>query len=313
MSDMKDKILKDMFDDLYSFLKKRSDDKSNSNYYSRGSIHCSGLDSCIRQVVMDYFKFPKKDLTMAELLMFEIANFCHRLMTDWARQSDRFEMIGEEHDITKGLPDMVSGKCDIVIKHKESGLNILNDTKTAMPSAFKSYSNYLVKRSHELQGKAYNYGLKNLETLIDLVIFTYFDRGGTNAPIYVAMSDISDEILENTFDIYKEAIKEYEINKKLPDKEPLIFEKKNSEVYVKKSWQCDYCKFCDVSCGGYPDFDRKKAKKIGVLVNSLLCIDKNFGHIHDEIFNQYIKKENEIINPKDDKDFYNFVKKESGK
>lgn len=236
----KDKIINDMSDDLYAFLKARSDDKSNSDYFS-GGIHCSSLDSCVRQVVMGYFKFPKKDLTIAELLMFEIANFCHRLMADWARQSDKFSMIGEEYDLTKGLPENVSGKCDIVIKHNDTDTVILADTKTAMPAAFKQYSQYLVKRSHELQGSTYKYGLKNLGTLIDLVIFTYFDRGGTNAPVYVAMPEMPDEVIEDTINVYREAVKEYEVNKKLPDKEPLIFETKGNDVCVKKSWQCDYC------------------------------------------------------------------------
>ena len=297
----KDKIINDMSDDLYAFLKSRSDAKNNSDYFS-GGIHCSSLDSCVRQVVMKYFKFPKKDLTIAELLMFEIANFCHRLMADWARQSDKFSMIGEEYDLSKGLPENVSGRCDIVIKHNDTDTVILADTKTAMPAAFKKYSQYLVKRSHELQGNIYKYGLKNLGTLIDLVIFTYFDRGGTNAPVYAVMPNTLDEIIEDTIDVYREAVKEYEVNKKLPDKEPLIFETKGNDVCVKKSWQCDYCKFCDVSCNGYPDFDRKKTTKIGKVVGEQLEVNDKFINIHDELLKQYEKQKGS------NKDFYNFVK-----
>jgi len=303
----KEKIIEDMSDDLYQFLKRRADNKANNQYYAGSSIHCSALDSCVRQVVLGYFKFPKKDLTIAELLMFEIANFCHRLMADWARQSDKFEMIGEEYDLTEGLPENVSGKCDIVIEHKKSGTKILNDTKTAMPSAFKQYSQYLVKRSHELQGGTYKYGLKNLGTLIDLVVFTYFDRGGTNAPIYVAMSEVSDEVIENTIDIYREAIKDYKHTKKLPAKEPLIFEVKGDNIYVKKSWQCDYCKFCDISCKGYPEFDRKKAVKVGTISDGIFCVFDNFYQLENELKEQYYKQN------KTDDDFYNFVKGVSGK
>jgi len=251
-----EELTKEMSDDLYKFLLKRS--KAKGEYYKGKNVHVSGLDSCVRAVVMEAFDFPKKELTLAQLLMFEIADFIHRLMLNWASQSKNFKLIGGERNLSEGLPEGVSGKCDIILEHKKDNLRILLDTKTAMPAAFKTYSDYLVKESHKLQGASYKLALENLGEIIDFVIFTYFDRGGTNSPVYALLPEIPEFILKDKFNLYRRAILDYEKDKLLPDKEPPIFTKKGNKIMVKKSWVCDYCAFCSISCEGYPELDRKK-------------------------------------------------------
>jgi hypothetical protein len=287
-------IIKDIESDFHTFLQARSDKKDNSRYYSQKAIHCSQLDTCTRQVVMDFYGFPKKDLTTAELILFEIANFVHRLMADWARQSDVFELIGNEYDLSAGLPDMVTGKSDIVTRHKGLDKNILFDTKTAMPNAFKKYYDYLVKESHRLQGGAYKRALANLGTLIDFVIFGYYDRGGTNKPVYVAMDGVEDFELDEVFERYLTAISEYDTTKVLPPKEPIIFEikqnKTSKSLLAKKSWQCSYCKFCDVSCEGY-EYLEKDFRVVGKLDKDGNLILKE--GLPNEVAEQYKQQNNE--------------------
>ena len=288
---MANDIKQEMYEDLHKFLKSRADKKDNGKYYSNG-IHCSSLDSCLRQVVMDYFKFPKKEHTMAKLLMFEIGNFVHRLVGDWAKSSDRFELAGEEEVLTKWLPGDMSGKCDLNIRHKETGEKILVDTKTAMPTAFKVYSQYLVKKAHEIQLNAYNYGLKSKGEEADRIMLTYFDRGGTNTPVYVDVAKMSDEEIEDIFIRYQKAIDNYKENKIMPPKIELTFSKNGNTIYAKKSWQCDYCDYCGVSCSGYPNIDRKKPTKVGRVVDTQFCIDAKFYEIQEEISKQFVEAEN---------------------
>ena len=289
---MVDDIKQEMYEDLHEFLKSRAEVKNNGSYYSSG-IHCSSLDSCVRQVVMDYFKFPKKEPTMAKLLMFEIGNFVHRLVGRWANSSDKFELSGEEEILTEFLPGDISGKCDLNIKHRETGEKILIDTKTAMPNAFKIYSQYLVKKAHEIQLNAYSYGLKGKGEEPDNLMLTYFDRGGTNTPVYVDVQKMSEEEIEDIFIRYQKAVDDYKESKTMPPKVDLIFSRKGSSIFAKKSWQCDYCDFCDVSCTGYPGLDRKKALRVGRVVDGEFCIDDKFLKIQDDISYQYAKAESE--------------------
>ena len=289
---MTNDIRQEMYDDLFEFLKSRANSKDSTNYYSNG-IHCSSLDSCLRQVVMDYFKFPKKEYTMAQLLMFEIGNFVHRLVGEWAKASGKFELSGEEEILTEFLPGDISGKCDLNIRYKETGEKILVDTKTAMPKAFKVYSQYLVKKAHEIQLNAYNYGLKVKGEEPNNLMLTYFDRGGTNTPVYVNVQKMSDGELEDIFLKYQRAIDNYKENKILPAKIELTFSKKGNTIYAKKSWQCDYCNYCGVSCTGYPGIDRSKPKEVGKVVDVQFCIDSKFYEIQDELSEQFIEAENE--------------------
>jgi len=288
---MANDIKQEMYEDLHKFLKEKADKKNNGTYYSNG-IHCSSLDSCLRQVVMDYFKFPKKEHTMAQLLMFEIGNFVHRLVGDWAKASGKFELTGEEEVLTEWLPGDLSGKCDLNIRHRETGEKILVDTKTAMPKAFKVYSQYLVKKAHEIQLNAYSYGLKDKGEEPDNLVLTYFDRGGTNTPVYVDVEKMSDEELEDIFITYQRAIDNYKENKILPSKIELTFSKKGNTIYATKSWQCDYCDFCGVSCSGYPGIDRSKPVLVGRLGDSGFCVDAKFYEIQEEISEQFVEAEN---------------------
>jgi hypothetical protein len=285
-------IKEEMMADLHQWLKSRASDKDNSDYYSNG-IHCSGLESCERKVVYNYFGLPKKDKTLAELLMFEIANMVHDLMGRWAKESEAFELIGEETVITEGLPEGVSGKSDLLIRHKDSNKTVLVDTKTAREGAFKNMA-WLIKPEHELQVNTYRMGYENLKQTIDEMILTYFDRGGSNSPVYVKLNKIDDTYILGRIDTYKKAIKEYGENKIEPPKKPLEFKiSETGLLQAKKSWECDYCDFCGVSCDGFPDLDRNIFKSVGKISGDKLVVDPKYSHISAELTRQYNQQQSE--------------------
>jgi len=295
--DTKDKIR----EDFYKFLKQRAENK-DKEYFGRNAIHCSSLDSCVRQVVFEYFDYPKKELTLAELLMFEISNFVHSLLREWSKNSKHFSLLADEFNLSDYLPDEITGKCDLVIQEKDTGKIILTDTKTAMPTAFKSYSNWLVKDSHKIQINSYRYALEKMGINVDEMIITYFDRGGTNQPIFVDIDSYSKQDIQNIFDKYITAIQRYKEEEVLPPKIDLEIEIKDSSVYAKKSWQCSYCKYVDITCEGYPNLDRKKAKEVGKLVGSEFIPYKGYEYLEYDV-NRVLKKQN-----KTDDEFYDFCK-----
>ena len=256
-------IFNDIYDGLREFLVARAG-KKNEGYYEE-NIHVSSLYDCKRKVVMSYYKFPKNDQDLAELLLFEIANFVHDLVAKWARRSKVFKLIGAEKVLTDFLPDMIAGKCDLLMKHKKTGKIILTDTKTAHPKNFEIFKQYLFKTSHKYQINTYRLGAKKKGINVDDMIMTYFDRGGSHNPLFYSVDKIPDEKLMARIDAYKAAVNKYAEDGTLPPLHPLQMSvDKYGNVNAKRPWNCDYCKFCDISCPSYGQaFPSKEKINVG--------------------------------------------------
>ena len=280
--DMRENI----FADFNNFLTKRYDGKENSEYF-QNHIHVSSLSACKRQVVMDYYNFDKKQKTTAEMLMFEIANFVHRLMADWARESDQWEVIGEEMEVGDGLPELVTGRLDLFIRHKETGNTVLFDVKTVNPNAFQPWAAPIVKPEHELQVSTYKAALQKLQHQVDMIMLTYFDRGGTNSPVFATIEEVSPATVERIMAEYIKVVELYETTKTLPSLMPLTFKMKDGKVTAKKNWQCDYCDFCGPSCEGWPEFDRKNYKVVGKIADGMFDVYDKWAHIADVLYADY--------------------------
>jgi hypothetical protein len=270
-------IFTDIHDGLRDFLEERAGSK-NENYYEE-NIHVSSLYDCKRKVVMSYYNFPKNKLDLSELLMFEIANFVHDLMAQWAAQSKVFKLIGAEEVLSDFLPDMIAGKCDLLMTHTPSGKTLITDTKTAHPKNFEMYSQYLLKASHKNQINTYAMGAKKKGIKVDGRIMTYFDRGGTHDPRFYEIEDIPEEVLMARIDTYKSAVKKYAEDKSLPPLQPLkITLDKTGRVFGTRPWHCDYCKFCTVSCDSYGGFfESKKKVQIGTSDFGFFMVDASFA------------------------------------
>ncbi len=232
----KTNLTDNLLDDFYRHMLDCNAVKDNEGYYSNG-IHCSQLGMCKRKVVMDYFKFERKQYGLPTLLQFEGGNHFHDIVKNWVRSSKRFKILHEEFNITKGLPEPITGRLDIVFKDTVTNLIILSDVKTAMPNQFKQYMDTLPKENHRIQITSYGYGYKNMGFNYDKLAIMYFDRAGSNKPLIYFIEPYT--TIESLFNYYIDAIHNYELNKRLPDR------------LKGKTWECDYCDFKDVSCEGY--------------------------------------------------------------
>lgn len=280
--DMRENI----FADFHSFLSQRYNKEEGSEYFSN-HIHVSSMTACKRQIVMDYFDFEKKEKTTAEMLMFEIANFVHRLMAEWARQSDQWEVLGEEMEVGEGLPELVNGRLDLFIRHKGSGKTVLFDVKTVNPNAFQPWAAPIVKPEHELQVSTYKMALNNLQHQVDMLMLTYFDRGGTNSPVFATIDEISPTEINRRMAEIIAVVERYEKTKELPPLMPLDFKMKVMKVTAKMNWRCAYCDFCGPSCEGWPGFDRKNYKVVGKVSDGIFQVYDKWAHLSDQIYTGY--------------------------
>lgn len=232
-----DELKDDLLFDFHSYMTNNNDIKDESGYYSSG-IHCSSLGMCKRKVIMDFYKFPKKEHGLTTLLMFEGGNHFHRMVQAWIRNSNRFKSLAEEFNVTEGLPKPITGKLDTVFQDTITGQIILADVKTAMPNQFKdNLVGYLPKENHIIQVTAYAKGYKELGYHYDQLAIMYFDRAGSNKPLIYFVEPYPD--ISQLMDEYILAQLRYEQDKILPDR------------LASKSWECDYCDYMNISCEGY--------------------------------------------------------------
>ena len=233
------RIAYDFYEAVEVYLRNKVEDK-DSQYYSQ-NIHVSSLDSCERQVVYEYFKFPKRKRSLAELITLDVGTYLHSVVDEALKASSKFEVISNEFKLTDGLPDMFSGKCDNIIIHKSTKQKILQDTKSVRANAFKFGLDKLVKESYKKQLNTYLYGLTKMGIDIDLLLITIFDRGGSNTPYITEVEKRELKDSDKLFEKYSKAVIEYETNKILPPMLDEIFDRD-------KYWQCRYCLFQGVTC-----------------------------------------------------------------
>ena len=243
------RIAYDFYEAVEVYLRDKVENK-DSEYYGQ-NIHVSSLDSCPRQVVYEYFKFPKRQRTLAELITLDVGSYLHSVVDEALNLSDKFDVIYNEKKLAEGLPELFSGKCDNVIVHKQSGTKILQDTKSVRANAFKFGLDKLVKESYKKQLNSYFYGLTKMGIDIDLLMITIFDRGGSNTPHIDEVDKRPLDKIEDLFAEYANAVITYRDNKELP---PLL-----DEVFDEgKMWQCSYCLFQGITC---PQVIKEKKKK----------------------------------------------------
>ena len=232
------RIIYDFYEAVEVYLRDKVENK-DSEYYSQ-NIHVSSLDNCERQVVYDYYKFPKRQRTLAELITLDVGTYLHTVMDEALKVSTKFDVTHNEFKLTDGLPEMFSGRCDNIIIHRPTGKKILQDTKSVRANAFK-YFNNIVKESYKKQINTYSYGLENMDIDIDLLLVTIFDRGGSNRPHITEVEKKPKEEIEALFANYSKAVIRYGADKTLP---PMLDDVLDADKY----WQCGYCLFQGITC-----------------------------------------------------------------
>jgi hypothetical protein len=233
-------ISQDLLDDFYNYMIDNNNAKDEEGYYSSG-IHCSQLGMCKRKIVMDYFKFERKQYGLPTLLQFEGGNHFHEIVQTWIRNSKRFKLLHENFIVTPGLPKPITGKLDVVFQDTVTNLIILADVKTAMPLMFKQFIHTLPKENHIIQVTSYGEGLTKLGIHYDLLAVMYFDRAGSNKPLIYIVEPYPD--IKELFKDYILAVMLYEHEKILPPRLDDVLDKS-------QSWECGYCDFLNISCEG---------------------------------------------------------------
>jgi len=237
----KQEILDDLYLDLDNYLQAQPEIKvtikaKDEDYYDKG-LHCSGIGSCTRQQVLDYYNYPKNPFSTQTLLTFARGNFYHELVYRWLEQSELFLINAKEKDISDKLPVPYKGKFDVSFIHRKTNLFILADIKTANSNQFKKYSNYLPQEKHIMQLTSYSIGYDEW----DLLLMMYFSSGSDRPLFFFVEPYQGIELLMNK---YIEAVEYYKNTKELP---PELDEMFNSNDI----WMCSYCSFLNVSCNGY--------------------------------------------------------------
>jgi len=266
-------------------------------------FYVTDLGTCPRKVIMNFGSYEKKPQTNAEKIMFYKAENDHRAMARLLNKSDRFFIIREEFSINEGLPEMWHGRLDNLIYDKED--------KSISPLDWKGtrslkYQLELLKQSHILQIRSYLMALINMQFPTDKGYIIYTDRTGSYEGVEFVIEPDNESVLAE-MKIYEDwylsnvgeqltGIFEY----KLP---PIIsreIKQIKNEFYLVPNWQCGYCYYCNLSCK--PNMSKNK---IAEIKDDKLVIRKEYLEYEDRL--------NEIINPKDESDFYQFCKKESKK
>jgi len=247
---MEEKIIDDLFISLTDFMDWKINHK-DSEYFGEG-IHCSNLDSCIRQVVLRYYNFPAKKRKLAENIQLEFGNIGHTLTQEFLTKSKRFKVLGHEIKLNDWLPRPIAGKLDTLAEHRATGTVGIIDVKSVRPNAFK-YGN-LIKDSYKIQINSYRYGAERmLGDDIDWLAILILDRSGTNKPVFSFVDRIEDDKMEEIFAKYIRAVNDYETSKVFPDMIQPVINVEFDIVKAKKSWQCDWCPYERISCPGYPE------------------------------------------------------------
>jgi len=305
-------------------------------------FYVTDLGTCPRKVIMNFGSYEKKPQTNAEKIMFYKAENDHRAMARLLNKSKRFSIIKEEFDISEGLPKMWHGRLDSLVFDNvpttylvERNVDLEKIKSFAKPRGIITVDNVnsikklngssiypidwkgtrslkyqveLPKKNHITQLRAYIMALQNMNYDCNKGVLIYSDRTGSYEGIEFVIQPDNDSVLAE-MKIYEDwylsnvgeqltGIFEYKL--------PPILERsikhfpKINEFHLIPNWQCDYCYYEGLSC--HPNMSKNK---IAEIKDNKLKIRNGYFEYEDRL--------NEIINPKDDKDFYNFVKRESEK
>lgn len=289
-----------MEDNYFKALDKYMGDMSSvdQEYYDKPSLHCSCLSlGCYRKALHQYYGHNRKPDSLPKKLIFYTGNMFHQLMQDFITQSNHFEIIGNEMDLTEGLPPNVSGKLDTFGTHKKTGLNILFEYKTARTNQFTTYVNTLPKDSHLIQAGMYKYALENMKYRVDMVVLIYLDKAGEHWPKWfqIESTTLDNRIVERIFTKANEYMEIYKRDKVFPPKIGMQVKVDDTgKVRAKSHWLCSYCEFKGYSCEGYPEvFDTEKV--VGVLEGDKFKVNKKYERFRD-LLEPFVVKQFNVAN-----------------
>jgi CRISPR/Cas system-associated exonuclease Cas4 (RecB family) len=213
--------------------------KLRTHEWQSDKLHISDLgvpcDGCPRQLWLRLHGAERRPLHLGELLMFDAGQRIHDRMVE-ALKAGGMEVIDSEKPTRlNGL----TGRYDAKIL--DEGKTVIADFKTMRGAAFQ----YLVepKPSHVAQVLGY----VTAEDA-DSAAIVYIDREGQNGVRVFEIARDDESVYANIEKLA--AISGGDIP---PILSPILKKEERKSfttVYVKQPWNCDYCRYQDVSCAG---------------------------------------------------------------
>ena len=218
--------------------------KLKEHEWNKDKLHISDLgttiDGCPRQLWLRLHGAKERPLHLGELLMFDAGQRIHDRMVE-ALTLGGCEVVDSEKQTEL---DGLTGRYDIKIKH--DGETIIADFKTVRGAAFSHLTE--PKPSHILHVRGY-LKAENIEK--GMII--YIDREGQNG-IRVLNTERNDNLVNEAI----KTLKNIQNGDEPPILKPIldVVERKQFKtLYVRQPWNCNYCKYCDVSCKGALPYD----------------------------------------------------------
>jgi CRISPR/Cas system-associated exonuclease Cas4 (RecB family) len=213
--------------------------KLKAHDWQSDKLHISDLgvvcDGCPRQLWLRLHGAERRPLRLGELLMFDAGQRIHDRMVKALEQGGMQVVDSEKPTSLEGL----TGRYDVKII--DGGKTIIADFKTTRGAAFQ----YLIepKSSHIAQVLGY----VTAENA-DGAAIIYIDREGQNGVRVF-------EIARNDAEVYANIakLKEIAAGEIPPILSPILKKEERKQfttIYVKQPWNCDYCRYQDVSCDG---------------------------------------------------------------
>ena len=229
---------------LVEALEKGLRENQGEYEWNESKIHISDLDiyledaGCERQFWLRVRGFDKKAHHAGEKLMFSLGNDIHEKAVNLLK-------IGlngwEVHDVEKKVNlEGITGRTDLILKNGNEKMIV--DLKSVRGKSF----NYLdePKKSNVLQVQSYM-----MAEDIDKGRLFYIDREGQNFAKEFPV-ERNDEKVNKAIKYAKMIFDSEEKPFRMKPKIRYRQNKNNKAVYIKQPWQCNYCRFCDISCKG---------------------------------------------------------------
>ncbi|MDD5018071.1 MAG: hypothetical protein PHO15_08250 [Eubacteriales bacterium] len=210
-----------------------------SHEWEQDRLHISDLgvpcDGCPRQLWLRLHGAKERPLRLGELLMFDAGQRIHDRMVQ-ALELGGLQVIDSEKPVSL---DGLTGRYDV--KLCDGSRTIIADFKTVRGAAFQ----YLVEPKPSNIAQVLGY---TTAEDADGAAIIYIDREGQNGVRVFEIDRNDEEVYANVA-----KLKEIASGEMPPILKPILEQVERKQfitIYLKQPWNCDYCRYQDVSCDG---------------------------------------------------------------
>jgi hypothetical protein len=213
--------------------------KLKSHEWESDKLHISDLGvpcgGCPRQLWLRLHGAEARPLRLGELMMFDAGQRIHDRMVEAMKLGGIQVVYSEKPTSLEGL----TGRYDV--KLRDGGKTIIGDYKTVRGAAFQ----HLIepKPSNVAQVQGYTTAED-----ADGAALIYIDREGQNGVRVFEIARDDESVYANITKL--KAIASGDIPPILSPILDRAERKQFTTIYVKQPWNCDYCRYQDVSCAG---------------------------------------------------------------